>query len=30
MNADLTNIKFMILYGFQMLIIKTVILQKII
>lgn len=30
MEADLISIKFMILYGFQMLIIKTVVLQKII
>ncbi len=30
MEANLTSIKFMILYGFQMLIIKNVVLQKII
>jgi len=28
MEADLISIKFMILYGFQMLIIKNVVLQK--
>lgn len=30
MEVDLISIKFMILYGFQMLIIKNVVLQKII
>lgn len=30
MDAGLINVKFMILYGFQMLIIKNVVLQKII